>query len=104
KQDRRRIVMTQPGPARSGNLQPIDPIWTSVRTETAAAASHDPLLAAFLSSAILNQPSLEAAVMHCISERLAHQDLGGDLIRQAFAGMAAARPEWSNEIRVDIQA
>ena len=90
--------------SRSGNLKPVDPIWSSVREEAEEALGRDPLLAAFLYSTILNQDSLEDAVVHRIAERLAHQDLGADLIRQTFKAMVSADPEWSSTVRVDIQA
>jgi serine O-acetyltransferase len=90
--------------ARSGKIQPIDPIWTSVREEAAATVDRDPILAAFLYATILNHDSLEKAVIHRLAERLSHQDVGADLIGQTFAAMAKDRPEWSNELRTDIQA
>lgn len=90
--------------ARSGNLQPVDPIWNSVRDEAEEAVSRDPLLAAFIYSTILNQDSLEDTVIHRLAERLAHQDLGADLVRQTFKTMLQDNPEWSETVRVDIQA
>ncbi len=89
---------------RHNVLQPVDPIWRSVRDEAMAAVNRDPLLAAFLYSTILNQASLEDAVIHRLAERLAHQDIGADLIRQTFDAMREDDPEWSTVVRVDIQA
>lgn len=96
--------MTSMRTARTGMLQPIDPIWNSVRDEAKEAATRDPLLSAFLYSTILNQDSLEDAVTHRLAERLSHQDLGADLIRQSFKAMLQESPEWSATVRVDIQA
>jgi serine O-acetyltransferase len=89
---------------RSAQVQPIDPIWRSIRDEATEAVNRDPLLAAFLYSTILNQETLEDAVIHRLAERLAHQDLGADLIRQSFRAMSKADPSWSSVVRVDIQA
>jgi serine O-acetyltransferase len=89
---------------RHNVLQPVDPIWRSVRDEAMAAVNRDPLLAAFLYSTILNQASLEDAVIHRLAERLAHQDIGAGLIRQTFDAMREDDPEWSTVVRVDIQA
>lgn len=89
---------------RSAQVQPVDPIWRSVRDEATEAVNRDPLLAAFLYSTILNQETLEDAVIHRLAERLAHQDLGADLIRQSFRAMSKAEPSWSSIVRVDIQA
>lgn len=90
--------------ARPSMVQPIDPIWRSIRDEAMEAVSRDPLLAAFLYSTILNQESLEEAVIHRLAERLDHQDIGSDLIRQTFKAMAADDKDWSATVRVDIQA
>jgi serine O-acetyltransferase len=90
--------------ARSQQVQPVDPIWSAVRQEAADAVSADPLLSAFLYATILNQDSLEEAVIHRLSERLHHQDLGADLIRQTYQAMLRDDPDWSSIVRVDIQA
>jgi serine O-acetyltransferase len=90
--------------ARSPSLQPIDPIWSAVREEATEAMMRDPLMAAFLYATILNQESLEDAVIHRLAERLSHQDLGADIISQTFKAMLKANPDWSATVRVDIQA
>ncbi|TPN78518.1 serine O-acetyltransferase, partial [Mesorhizobium sp. B1-1-5] len=90
--------------SRHSALQPVDPIWRSIRDEAMDAVNRDPLLAAFLYSTILNQESLEEAVIHRLAERLAHQDIGSDLIRQTFKSMLADDKDWPTIVRVDIQA
>lgn len=89
---------------RAARLEPVDPIWTAVRDEAMEAVTRDPLLSAFLYSTILNQRSLEDAVIHRLTERLHHQDVGADLIRQTFNAMVEDNKEWSNVVRADIQA
>ncbi|MET0941411.1 MAG: serine O-acetyltransferase [Mesorhizobium sp.] len=89
---------------RAGNLQPVDPIWSAVRSEAEEAVARDPLLAAFLYATILNHDNLEDVVIHRLAERLDHQDLGADLIRQTFKSMLRDNPDWSDTVRVDIQA
>lgn len=90
--------------ARPGALQPVDPIWSSIRDEAMEVVARDPLLSSFIYSAILNQDSLEEAVIHRVAERLAHQDVGSDLICQTFKAMLEDEPSWSTTVRVDIQA
>ena len=91
--------------AKQSLLQPVDPIWSAVRDEAMDAVARDPLLAAFLYSTILNQETLEDAVIHRLAERLDHQDVGADLIRQTFkAMMAEANRTGATTVRVDIQA
>jgi len=85
-------------------VQPIDPIWMNVRDEANASVSRDPLLAAFLYSTIINQPTLEEAVIHRIASRLDHADVSADLIIQTFRAMVEDQPDWANIMRTDIQA
>lgn len=85
-------------------VKSIDPIWDSIRMEAERSIAQDPLLAAFLYTTILNQPSLEAAVIHRVCERLDHPDLQANLLRQTFQEMAGDWPEWGRILRVDIQA
>ncbi|MBV2143815.1 serine O-acetyltransferase [Falsochrobactrum sp. TDYN1] len=92
---------TAKAPSKLGQL---DPIWHSIRAEAADAASSDPILASFLYATILNQPTLEDAVMHRIAERLGHADVSADILRQTFEKMLDANPGWSQILRVDIQA
>ncbi|HEV7254464.1 MAG TPA: serine O-acetyltransferase [Mesorhizobium sp.] len=87
-----------------GSVHEIDPIWDAVREEAAEAVARDPLLAAFLYSTVLNHDTLEDAVIHRLAERLAHQDVGADLIRQTFTAMWRDQPDWSSVVRTDIQA
>ena len=96
--------MSQSHAQRTVKLQPVDPIWRSIRDEAMEAVERDPLLAAFLYATILNQESLEDAVIHRIAQRLDHQDIGADIIQQTFKAMLRDEPEWSSTVRVDIQA
>ncbi len=96
--------MSQSHAQRTVKLQPVDPIWRSIRDEAMEAVERDPLLAAFLYATILNQESLEDAVIHRIAQRLDHQDIGADIIQQTFKAMLRDEPGWSSTVRVDIQA
>ncbi|SPU65034.1 serine acetyltransferase [Brucella melitensis] len=88
----------------NAGLDQVDPIWHSIRAEAEEATRNDPVLGAFLYATILNQPSLEEAVMHRIAERFGHPDVSADILRQTFDTMLEANPEWSHVLRVDIQA
>lgn len=89
---------------RSEYLKSMDPIWDTLKHEASAAAEHDPILAAFLYSTVLNHKSLEDCVIYRICERLDHADLQAVLLRQAFEDMLKDWPEWGAILRVDIQA
>lgn len=86
------------------SLKAIDPIWDSLREEARLAAEHDPMLAAFLYSTVVNQHSLEESVIYRICERLDHPDLQANLLHQTFSEMFEDWPEWGVILRVDIQA
>lgn len=97
-------AMSATSKKKSAGLQPVDPIWSSIRAEAEEAIANDPLLTTFLSTTILNQDSLEDSIIHRISERLAHDDLGDDVIRQTYETMVKEEPDWCTTVRVDIQA
>ena len=90
--------------ALGAQLESVDPIWYAVRREADAAIDNDRALGAFMLSTVINQPSLEEAVIHRISERLDHPDMRSDLLRQTFRDMMEDDRSWSEVVRVDLQA
>lgn len=88
----------------SQTLANLDPIWAALRNEAAQAVADEPLLAALFYGAILNQPSLEMAIIHRIATRLAHQDVQGELLVQAFTDALNAEPEMGQDFRADVAA
>jgi serine O-acetyltransferase len=85
-------------------IESLDPIWHAVREDAEAAIAKDRALGAFMLSTVINQPTLEEAAIHRISERLDHPDIGADLLRQSFRSMLQDDPSWSEVVRVDMQA
>lgn len=86
------------------HLKSVDPIWDAMKLEAETAAKHDPVLAAFMYSTVINARSLEDCVIYRICERLDHPDMQAVLLRQTFEEMQADWPEWATILRVDIQA
>jgi serine O-acetyltransferase len=82
----------------------VDPIWDNLRHEAQTALDHDSVLTTFLYSTVLNHRSLEDSVIYRVCERLDHEDMPAALLRQAFQQMLQDWPEWSQILRVDIQA
>ena len=82
----------------------VDPIWTALREEASRAVADEPLMASLFYGAILNQPSLEQAVFHRIATRLAHTDMPGELLVQAFTAALEGEPELGRIFRADIAA
>jgi serine O-acetyltransferase len=85
-------------------LDKVDPIWVRLRREAEDVVRNEPELATFIYSTILHHTTLEAAVIHRLSERLAHPDLSGELIRQAYGEALKDDPEIGNAFRADIAA
>ncbi|HEY0568271.1 MAG TPA: serine O-acetyltransferase, partial [Xanthobacteraceae bacterium] len=66
-------------------LDKVDPVWARIRAEGEDVVRREPEVATFLFSSILHHDTLESAVAHRIAERLDHQDVSAELIRQAYA-------------------
>jgi serine O-acetyltransferase len=92
-----------PSAARE-QINPVDPIWSSIRTEAQQAINDEALLGAFMYASILNHKTLEDAVAHRIAERLDHADVPADIIRHAFGELAQSDSDFGHFMRVDIQA
>ncbi len=90
--------------SRATGLEAVDPIWSSILSDARMTAAQEPALATFIHANVLNQPSLEDAVAHRVSERLDHPDLPADLIRQSFVSLINAEPGFGEAVRVDLQA
>ena len=67
----------------ASSVEKLDPVWARVREEAEDIVRREPELAAFILSNVLNHETLEAAIVHRISDRLDHGALPSDLIRQA---------------------
>ena len=81
-----------------------DPVYTQIRVEAEAALRREPELGGFLAASVLNHATLEQAVGHRLATRLAHTDLPGDIIRQAFLDLADRDSEIGVAIRADLLA
>ncbi len=85
-------------------LDKVDPGWVRVRDEAEQVTRREPELATFMFENILNHDTLEAAVIHRVSERLGNADVSGDLIRQAFHEALDDQPTIGEAFRADIVA
>jgi serine O-acetyltransferase len=64
----------------------------------------EPEIAGFIYASVLNHDSLESVIVHRVAARLAHQDVSGELIRQAYAEFVSADPEFSDAFHQDLLA
>ena len=85
-------------------LDKVDPVWARIRSEAEEVVRREPELATFIYSTILHHDTLEAAVVHRVSERLDHPDVSAGLIRQAYGAALEGDPEIGMAFRADIVA
>ena len=88
----------------AAEIRSFDPVWARIRDEAEAAAAAEPVLSGLLLAVVLNQDTLEGAVLQRVASRLDHPDVTGDLIRQAFEDALEADPAISEALRADIAA
>jgi serine O-acetyltransferase len=82
----------------------VDPVWDRLRSEAEAIVQAEPAIAGFVLSAVLHQPSLEAAVIHRVASRLGHAAVPADIIEQIFLEAVAHDPSIGAAMRADISA
>ncbi|QFU16861.1 serine O-acetyltransferase [Microvirga thermotolerans] len=82
----------------------VDPLWDRLRQEAEAVVRDEPALGAIALASVLQQPSLEAAVVHRVSTRLGHPALGADIIEQTFHEALGDDPRIGKAFRADIRA
>ena len=85
-------------------IEKVDPVWARVRREAEEAVRREPELATFIYLTVLHHDTLEAAIVHRLSERLAHADVSGDVIRQAYTEALQGDPMIAESFRADIAA
>ncbi len=96
--------MAQFQTARILGFGKTDPIFAQIRTEAEASVHREPELAGFVMATVLNHDTLEGAVVHRVATRLDHQDVPGDLIRQAFLEAISRDPGIGEAFRADLTA
>jgi serine O-acetyltransferase len=89
---------------RSIGLDRVDPVWVRIRYEAEEILARDPSLASFVVTTILNQDSLEDAIVHRIASRLDHGAVPGEHIAQAYEDALEADPSLGEAFRADIMA
>jgi len=85
-------------------LDKVDPVWTRIRREAEAVVRQEPELSSFIYSSVLHHDRLEQVVVHRLAQRLAHPDVSGELIRQAYADALEDMPSLGDIFRADIVA
>lgn len=89
---------------RRAQIKPCDPIWRDIRNQAEEIVAREPELASFVYANVLNHDRLEEAISHRLAQRLDHDDVTADLIRQTFAGVLSEAPELGEAFRADLAA
>jgi serine O-acetyltransferase len=96
--------MAQQQVRATGALDKVDPVWARIRREAEEVARREPELATFIYSTILHHDTLEAAVVHRVTERLDSPEVSAELVRQAYADALESEPTIGTAFRADIVA
>lgn len=88
----------------SAQVHTLDPVWEAVRQEAQAIVDSEPHMSGFIFGNILNQKTLEDAIMQRICQRLGQPEFSADMIMGMFRQMSEDWPEWSEIARVDVAA
>jgi len=85
-------------------VQSYDPLWDQVRAEAEEIARREPALASFIFANVLNHSRLEEAIGHRLAQRLGHDDVNADLIRQTFERVLHQDAAIAEAFRADLAA
>ena len=85
-------------------IDKVDPVWARIRVDAEDIVRREPEVGTFIFSSILHHDTLETAVVNRVAERLDHQDVSAELIRQAYADALKDQPQIGEAFRVDIVA
>ncbi len=96
--------MAQQHARAPGALDRVDPAWGQIRREAEDVARREPELATFIYSTVLHHDTLEAAVVHRVTERLDSPEVSAELIRQAYSDALEDEPSIGAAFRADIVA
>lgn len=86
------------------DIKAVDPVWQAILAQGQIIAAAESSLSSFVVSNILNHDSFEEALSHRLAERLDHNDVSADLIRQAFEEVLALEPDIGIAARADLSA
>ena len=86
------------------DLADADPVFGRIRADAESIARRTPELAQLALSAVLNQPSFEAAVVYRVASRLDHDDLPAALLVQVFNDVVRHDRAIADAFRADILA
>jgi serine O-acetyltransferase len=90
--------------ARVHTLDRTDSVFMRVKQEAEEIVRREPYIAGWVAATILDQPSLEAAVIQRLSARLGHDEVPAEFIRHTYLDVIAREPSIGTAFRADILA
>lgn len=82
----------------------VDPMFARIRVEAEEIVRREPEVAGFVLGTVLNQATLESAIVQRLADRLDHQQVPGDLIRQTYLDVISRDPSIGEAFRADLMA
>ena len=82
----------------------VDPMFARIRVEAEEIVRREPEVAGFVLGTVLNQDRLESAVVQRLADRLDHQQVPGDLIRQTYLDLISRDAAIGEAFRADLMA
>ncbi|WP_410004202.1 serine O-acetyltransferase [Bartonella sp. HY328] len=82
----------------------VDDLWNRIYFEAEAAIKHDHTMSGFIYPAVLKHKNLRMAVINRLVDRLYHQDLDQDVLRQTLTEAAATIKNFDEILSEDIAA
>jgi serine O-acetyltransferase len=91
-------------PRRVAAIEPLDPVWTTIRAEAECMAAAEPLVASLVHTVILHHDTLEDALSFRLAQKLGHNDLPAMTLRELAEEAFADDPKIGRAARADIVA
>jgi serine O-acetyltransferase len=100
----RRLVNFVQGAVEVAGVAARDPIFARLRIEAEQMARNEPDMASVVFTTILDQETLEAAIIHRLAARLGHPEIPGELIAEAYLDLVGRDSSIGEAFRSDIVA
>ncbi len=90
--------------ARRTSLDRMDSLFARVRSEAEEIVRREPRIGGWVSVTVLDQPSLEAAIVQRVAARLGNDEMSAEFLRQTYLDVVGEDPTIGAAFRADIMA
>jgi serine O-acetyltransferase len=98
------VILGNASLARLASLDRQDSLFARARTEAEEIVRREPHLAGWVSITVLDQPSLEAAIIQRVAARLGNAEVTAEFLRQTYLEVVGNQPAIGIAFRADIMA